>query len=300
MSCNTCGPKVVIETGYKLRSVVPEQGNCKPEVEPICASYSDVRRLVTNWLYDLDSSVGFGKVMENFVKKSIINGIQLNDETLVDLKNTFKTLKEETLKSAKEAADTYIETELKKRFGEESTKIDEKINTVTSDLDTLITNKKQELNTSLEGILSTAKEEAKTELTTKIQEGLESINNIKKEIETDNTNTKNQIDTKVSTGIESITSKVNALSTQLDLKATKALEDYTNTTQNINSVRDEAISQLRGEVTKLETYKSTLDLKLSEFNSAIASSKRHLADVEFIDGNGQTLHVYAHSETTRN
>lgn len=49
-----------------------------------------------------------------------------------------------------------------------------------------------------------------------------------------------------------------------------------------------------------DEFKTALTNKLAEVDEALARIKLHNADVEITDGIGETLHTYAHSETTRN
>ena len=344
MNCNTCKPNVIIETGCTPRPTATQQCGCKPEVEPVCASYADVRKMVTNWLYDLDTSVGFGKTMENFVKKSIMTGIQSNDTTMLDLKNA---IKEALLNSIKAETDTYTETKLETKFNDVSARINQQFSGINTELGNLANVKKQELTDTVTSLLNSAK----TDLASKLQKSLTDISGTAGEIQAAATAAKTQIDNKVESAIDRVTTKVDLLGQQLDFKVSQGLQDlnnvktsviseintakadvervrinalqdlthlkddavndlelvisqakqdFTNVIRNIETARDDALAQIRAEKVSLEQYKTTLDAKLAEVESALARIKLHNADVELTDGTGETLHTYAHSETTRN
>lgn len=344
MNCNTCKPNVIIETGCTPRPTATQQCGCKPEVEPVCASYSDVRKMVTNWLYDLDTSVGFGKTMENFVKKSIMTGIQSNDATMLDLKNA---IKETLLNSIKVETDTYTETKLETKFNDVSARINQQFSGINTELGNLANVKKQELTDAVTSLLNSAK----TDLASKLQKSLTDISGTAGEIQAAATAAKTQIDNKVESAIDRVTTKVDLLGQQLDFKVSQGLQDlnnvktsviteintakadverarlnavqdlthlkddavndleliisqakqdFTNVVHSIEVARDDALAQIRAEKVSLDTYKVTINAKLTEVESALARIKLHNADVELTDGIGETLHTYAHSETTRN
>lgn len=315
MNCNTCKPNVLIETGCKPRPTATQQCDCKPEVEPVCASYSDVRKMVTNWLYDLDTSVGFGKTMENFVKKSIMTGIQSNDDTMLDLKNA---IKEALLKSIKAETDTYTETKLETKFTDVSSRINQQFSGINTELGNLANVKKQELTDAVTSLLNSAK----TDLASKLQKSLNDISGTAGEIQAAATSAKSQIEAKVENAIDRVTNKVDLLGQQLDFRISQGLQDlkhlkddavndleliisqakqdFTNVVHSIETARDEALAQIRAEKVSLDTYKVTINAKLTEVEAALARIKLHNADVELTDGIGETLHTYAHSETTRN
>lgn len=344
MSCNTCKPKVVIETGCAPRPTATQQCGCKPEVEPVCASYSDVRKMVTNWLYDLDTSVGFGKTMENFVKKSIMTGIQSNDETMLDLKNT---IRDALLQSIKAETDAYTDSKLSAKFTEISSGLKVQQSEISAELSAVATAKKQDLLDAVE----TGLNKAKGDITAIVQKNVMDINATAGEIQAAAASAKSQIDAKIESAIDRVTNKVDLLGQQLDFKVSQGLQDlnnvktsviaeintakadveraktnaiqdlthlkddavndlellisqakqdFTNVVHSIEVARDDALAQIRAEKVSLDAYKVTLNAKLAEVEAALARIKLHNADVELTDGVGETLHTYAHSETTRN
>ena len=296
MSCNTCKPTMVIETHCTPRPTATQQCGCKPEVEPVCASYSDVRKMVTNWLYDLDSSVGFGKTLENFVKKSIMTGIQSNDETMLDLKNT---IRDALLQSIKAETDAYTDSKLSTKFAEISSGLKVQQSEISAELSAVATSKKQDLLDAVE----TGLNKAKADITAIVQKNVMDINATAGEIQAAATSAKSQIDTKIENAIDRITNKVDLLGQQLDFKVSQGLQDLKHLKDDAVNDLELLISQAKQDLATerlaLESYKNNINAKLAELEALMARVKTHSADVEITDGVGESLHSYAHSEATR-
>lgn len=91
------------------------------------------------------------------------------------------------------------------------------------------------------------------------------------------------------------------LTTYIKATVDKGVKDSLgNVKAEIDLARDEAVKQVKAEKVSLDELKTSLTNKLAEIDEALARIKLHNADVELTDGIGETLHTYAHSETTRN
>ena len=91
------------------------------------------------------------------------------------------------------------------------------------------------------------------------------------------------------------------LTTYIKTTVNKGVKDSLgNIKAEIDLARDEAVKQVKAEKVSLDELKTALTNKLTEVDEALARIKLHNADVEITDGIGETLHTYAHSETTRN
>ena len=91
------------------------------------------------------------------------------------------------------------------------------------------------------------------------------------------------------------------LTTYIKTTVDKSVKDSLgNIKAEIDLARDEAVKQVKAEKVSLDELKTALTNKLTEVDEALARNKLHNADVEITDGIGETLHTYAHSETTRN
>lgn len=326
MTCNTCKPKVVIEPNCTPQRPQPQRsGDCGCVSEPVCASYADVRKLVMNWLYDLDTSVGFGKTLENFVKKSVITGMESNDEIMLELKNK---IRDAIIKAMKAEIQSFAQTQLDEKFNLISAQLNAHFSNLTTELDTLTKTKKQILENTVEGIVDSVKKE----LAGALQKAENELSGTMTEIRSTVTNAKTQIDMKVDGALDRVSTKVDLLAQQLDNRASQALQDInsakTSSLQDLTHLRDDAVNdielivsqakqdlsnltksveaagkevleQIKAERTSLETYKALIDAKLAEIESKLAQIKAHKADVELADGVGDNVFAYAHSETTK-
>lgn len=82
MSCRN--PKKIIQSCQPIKPVTQACETPTPE-------YLTVRNIVLNWLYDLDTSVGFGTSLANFVRKVIGTTTAQDDTLLSEIKAKVET-----------------------------------------------------------------------------------------------------------------------------------------------------------------------------------------------------------------
>lgn len=82
MSCRN--PKKIIQSCQPIKPVTK---SC----EPVTPEYLTVRNIVLNWLYDLDTSVGFGNSLANYVRKVIGTTTAQDDTLLSEIKAKVET-----------------------------------------------------------------------------------------------------------------------------------------------------------------------------------------------------------------
>lgn len=82
MSCRN--PKKIIQSCQPIKPVTKSCETQTPE-------YLTVRNIVLNWLYDLDTSVGFGASLANYVRKVIGTTTAQDDTLLSEIKAKVET-----------------------------------------------------------------------------------------------------------------------------------------------------------------------------------------------------------------
>lgn len=231
MSCRN--PKKIIQSCQPIKPVTK---SC----EPVTPEYLTVRNIVLNWLYDLDTSVGFGASLANYVRKVIGTTTAQDDTLLSEIKAKVET--------------TLIESITQ-----------QVLDKVKEDLKVPVANHVTEINNAGTQALENLRTRATTLVTDSISEVTDYKNNAYSSIQNITKTSKQEVATSKTDAINTITLQSSEAKNELAVKALEAKSD-------LNLTVSQAKQDIANQMTSIQE-------KLAEAKELLKQMERYQRDL---------------------